>query len=333
MDQVHHRINYYKEARKIGASTKTHPSPDVPNDSYVITKNTESFLHDVVTLFKTNPQLQEGLIGALIQVVAMKMKGHKNPHLPSVAMNFFVASQSLSPRAFDFISANLLSPCRQTILRCNAKDKSTSMICIEDEDLELKLTIPITKLPVYGLRPTLISVGFDGTKIPEMLGLSISLNTIVGDVYPNHQIDINDKSDEEVMEILNVSSEIERAKEMKVAIVTIQDPVAGQSPYFVIGGQPQGINAVTSFNDRVTDMCLKVCSQLDSISFISVSVDGVGCDAKFIRKQLILFLKGKVNHIGLVDTNDNYKNLCYQVIGGSSVLIMGDYLIDPCMLH
>ena len=111
MDQVHNRINYYKEARKIGALTKTHTSPDVPNGSHVITKNTDSFLHNVVTLFKTNPQLQEGLIGALIQVVAMKIKGHKNSRLPSVAMNFFVASQSLSPRAFDFIAANLLGLC------------------------------------------------------------------------------------------------------------------------------------------------------------------------------------------------------------------------------
>ena len=332
MEQVHHRINYYKEARNIAALTKTHTSPDVPNGSYVITKNTDSFLHEIVTLFKNNPQLQQGLIGALIQVVAMKMKGHKNPRLPSVAMNFFVASQSLSPRAFDFISANLLGPCRRTILRRNAKDKITSMICIEDEDLECKLTEHMIKLPFYGLGPILISVGFDGTKVPETLGLSIATNTIVGGVYPNHQIDINGKSDEEVMFLLSETSEIERAKEMKVAVVTIQDPGPGQSPYFVIGGQPQGINAVTSFNDRVTRTCLKVCHQLDSISLISVAADGVGCDAKFIRKQLILFLGGKVNHVGLVDTNHNYKNLRYQVIGGSSVLIMGDYVIDPQML-
>ena len=112
------------------------------------------------------------------------------------------------------------------------------MICIKDEALELKITSHLTKLPVYGLSPMLISVSFDGTKVPEMLGLSVSSNTIVGGVYPNHQVDINDKSDEEVMEILNASSEIQCAKEMKVAAVTIQDPGAGQSPYFFIEGQP-----------------------------------------------------------------------------------------------
>ena len=34
MDQVLHSNNYYKEARKIAVLTKTHTSPDVPNNSY-----------------------------------------------------------------------------------------------------------------------------------------------------------------------------------------------------------------------------------------------------------------------------------------------------------
>ena len=79
MDQVHHRINYYKEVRKKSVLTKTHTSTNIPNGSYVITKNADSFLHDIVTLFVNHPQLKEGLIGALIHVIAMKMKGQENP--------------------------------------------------------------------------------------------------------------------------------------------------------------------------------------------------------------------------------------------------------------
>ena len=60
MEQVHHRINYYKEARKIAVLTKTHTSPDVPNNSYVTTMNTESFLHDIVTLFVKSPTVEGG---------------------------------------------------------------------------------------------------------------------------------------------------------------------------------------------------------------------------------------------------------------------------------
>ena len=73
------------------------------------------------------------------------------------------------------------------------------------------------------VRPILISVDFGGTKVPKMLGLSLLPNTIIGGVYSNHQIDINDKCDEEIMVILYVNS-----------VVTIQDTKAGQSPYFVI---------------------------------------------------------------------------------------------------
>jgi hypothetical protein len=230
MDQVYHRINYYKEARKISILTKTHTSPDIPNGSYVITKNADSFLHDIVTMFVNHPELKEGLIGALIHVVAMKMKGHQNPRLPSVAMNFFIASQSLSPRAFDFVSANLLGPSRRTILRHNAKERTDSIICIKNDELERKLTEHLTQLPVYGLSPMLISISFDGTKVPENLSLSIGSNAIVGGVFPNHKININGKSDEEVMELLSDQSNIERANELKFAVITSQDPGVGESP-------------------------------------------------------------------------------------------------------
>ena len=179
------------------------------------------------------------------------------------------------------------------------------MICIENDELELRLTKHLTQLPVYGSTPMLISLSFDGTKVPENLALSIGSNAIVGGVFPNHQIDINGKTDNEVMELLSDQSNLERAKELKFAVVTIQDPGVGESPYFVLGGQPQGINAVTSFNTRVTDVCLKVCQQLEGVSFISASADGVGCDAKIIRKELILLLNGKLNHMGLVETDHN----------------------------
>ena len=119
---------------------------------------------------------------------------------------------------------------------------------------------------------------------------------------------------------------------MKCAVITIQDPGVGELPHFVLGGHPQGINAVTSFNAQVTDICVKVSRQLERVQFISAAADGVGCDAQFIRKQLVLFLRGMSNHVGVVDTNHNCKNFRYQVIGGSCVLMMGCYCIDPQML-
>jgi hypothetical protein len=104
------------------------------------------------------------------------------------------------------------------------------MICIENGELERKLTEQLIQLPVYGLSPMLISISFDGTKVPENLSLSIGPNAMVGGVFCNHKIDTNDKSDEEVMELLSDQSNIEQANELKFAIITIQDPGVGESP-------------------------------------------------------------------------------------------------------
>ena len=81
------------------------------------------------------------------------------------------------------------------------------MICIENDELERKLTEHLIQLPVYGLSPMLISISFDGTKVPGRL--SIGSNAIVGGVFRNYKIITNDKSDERVLEMLSDQSNIE----------------------------------------------------------------------------------------------------------------------------
>lgn len=76
---------------------------------------------------------------------------------------------------------------------------------------------------------------------------------------------------------------------------------------------------------------MKVCKQFGNLSFVSESADGVESDASFICHQLLRFLRGKVNHVSLL-TPTTTTNLCYQVIGSSCVLLLGDYVIDLQML-
>lgn len=83
-------------------------------------------------------------------------------------------------------------------------------------------------------------------------------NTIVGDVYPNHLIGITRKMDLEVMELLSENSPVEHAKEMKAAVILIQNPDVGCCPDFLTGGRPQRIISLTAFNNRATTTCLKV---------------------------------------------------------------------------
>ena len=58
-----------------------------------------------------------------------------------------------------------------------------------------------------------ISLGFDGAKVPQHLHVDYSHKATVGGVYPNHFIDINRKSNEEVEDLLDPDSSVVRAKD------------------------------------------------------------------------------------------------------------------------
>ena len=147
---------------------------------------------------------------ALMQVYVTKLKGkHKNPELPAKAMNFFIACDATSRKTFDFVSANFLGLCLRTIQRRNATTRQPSIICISTSDLEKRLGDHLKTLPEYDKSTLTISIGFDGTKVPAVLTLSTSTQSIIGGVYPNHMIDITGMTAEEVKAKLDPTSDIE----------------------------------------------------------------------------------------------------------------------------
>ena len=58
-----------------------------------------------------------------------------------------------------------------------------------------------------------------------------------------------------VAEKINPNSDIGRAHEVKITVLTFQDVPAGKIPYDVLCGQTQSINKSTDFNRVVTDAC------------------------------------------------------------------------------
>eukprot|EP00957_Ditylum_brightwellii_P026675 2017632-Ditylum_brightwellii.AAC.1 len=88
-------------------------------------------------------------------------------------------------------------------------------------------------------------------------------------VYPRHSIDIMGKGKAEVQALL--------------------DPKIQAS---AIVPQPQSMNMVLEFNNRVTLIVSSLCKKEGTASLVSVAADGAGCDAKFIQGQLVSFLQG-----------------------------------------
>ena len=75
-----------------------------------------------IETYKRNPLFKSSLMVALMHVFMSKINGQVNPVFPVKAMNFFIASETLSRRTFDLMSANLMGPSLRTVQRVNAKN-------------------------------------------------------------------------------------------------------------------------------------------------------------------------------------------------------------------
>ena len=53
------------------------------------------------------------------------------------------------------------------------------------------------------------------------------------------------------------------------------------------------------------------------------------CNINTIMK----YLGGNINHLSFTDTNHNFKNCCYQLVGGYCAAVIGFYCFDPWLLH
>lgn len=284
----------------------------------------DPFLVKFVKTYQDNEEFQNSLVVQLMYLVLSKMNGHENPQIGVKALNFFCGAEAHNRATFSYISANLMGPCLRTVQRVNAKARDSALVDVSPETISKRLTKRLdtilndTHAPDG---PIGFSLGFDGTKIPAALQLSSAYKAIIGGVYPNHFISLDGKTDDEITALMDPDSNIERAKEIKVAVLTAQVNIPRQSPMLVIAGQPQSLNMASNFNDIVTNVFLNLCKENPKARLVSVAADGVSVDGKWVVTTLVLFLRGKHSHTGLVDSNHNAKNYRYFFLGGSCVVI------------
>jgi hypothetical protein len=178
-----------------------------------------------------------------------------------------------------------------------------------------------------------VSLGYDGTKLPKVLQVSSTHKAIIGGAFPNHFISIAGKSEDWIKAKLLPDSDIERADEIKVAVLSVQNTKKGKPCFAVLVGQPQTINVASSFNESVAMVVDRVAKETGMFQLASVSADGVGCDNKGMMYTLLSFLRGKKRYVGMIDPNHNAKNHRYQILGGSSSTWIGNYIIDGKLLR
>ncbi len=235
--------------------------------------------------------------------------------------------------AFDYTSGNLIGPSLCMMQRRNAADRSPPYIHCNEEIIVNRIKNTLVSTADCSSGPVTISLSFDGTKLPRVLSLNYTYNAIVGGAYPNHWISVDGKDEEWITAKLGSDSDIVRANEVKLAVVSVQRTKLSRPCFFTLLGQPQTINMSSTFNDAVTKLVINASKETKMFDLASVCTDGVGCDNKWILEQLYNFLCGKSRYVGSVDTNHNSKNARYQVFGASSAVWIGTTIIDPELLH
>ena len=156
----------------------------------------------------------------------------------------------------------------RSIQRCNAKSRQESIIVCDLESILFCIETALAPLFKNDQgRTVCLGLSFDGTKTPAKLQLSTAYKAIIGGATPKEMIPIADKSQDEVKElIVNKDEAIVLAQEVKVAVMTIQNSGNRISPYAVIAAQPQTLNAVTEFNQIVTNSVLSWCKSCEKKS-------------------------------------------------------------------
>ena len=98
------------------------------NATSTFVTNGDEFLNIFNKTYKSNTKFQGSLLVYLMHVFMSNIKDEINPAFSVKAMKLFIASESMSGRTFDLVSANRLVPILHTVQRINVKSCGTAII-------------------------------------------------------------------------------------------------------------------------------------------------------------------------------------------------------------
>ena len=174
-------LHSYLLNKEITHQFKTHKS-GISGSLVVVVQNSDSFLRSFVSTYRANPDMKDTTIMACVSTMMLKIKGRENHQVAPSAFNLFVAMNAISQSVFDFCSANLFGPALSSIQRSNAKTRGSHIMTVDAKDLHGRMMHHLQKIfkfkdEIKCSLPVMLSIGFDGTKVPEALQMDWAIKS------------------------------------------------------------------------------------------------------------------------------------------------------------
>ena len=320
---------YYNGVKKSIANSKTGFVPGV-----------DKFLTEFNNHYTSGKSdFKDSLLVNLMKCYVAKVNGCSNPVMATKVLNFFMAMAAGGDRrSFEYVSGNLCGVSLRHVKRVISSKRGPPFMNMSTNEIVALVKSQIAlvrKNSGNSTRRVVFSLGIDATVLVKAWQYSKSLEAIIGGASPNHCIDVNGLTPEEVLKLLEECVDGRHgaiADEVKVAVLSYQNTPANMCPYFVLVGLPQTLNQSNDFGEMVINSCNTAVLEDGNSAIINESTDGVSCEVEWNKKLTLDYLDGKKNYISLPDTNHNVKNSRYQLIGGSSAATIGSFVFDPWLL-
>jgi hypothetical protein len=153
-------------------------------------------------------------------------------------MNFYVAVQASSPKTSEIMRANLPSPGARTLARKNCgnekKELKLPFIITEEKHVLSSLDAILGALKSRGQEHAAITIAIDGTAVVPIHEVSHKYGAIMGGAHPDHFVKIPEGSSDEELKALLFDDKAVLAKEVKTAVVAIQNVPAGVRSFYIL---------------------------------------------------------------------------------------------------
>ena len=169
-------------------------------------------------------------------------------------INFYRFVQTFSPQAAEVVSANLRGPDQRWVRKIN---NSEVQDCIFDVTHDMLVARMKKLAEASSVGPGVLvtfSLAIDATKVEKVLEVSASHKAIISSAFPNHVFDISDFPKDDIDNFIAGTSEsmnINKATEVKVAVMPFQLTAAGVPPSVIVAAQPQGTNETRYFVQKL----------------------------------------------------------------------------------